>query len=148
TPSLLFATDCDHICSGMGNSRFRNESPKGNETVRSTILKLGSLAAASVLTLSACGARNSGGSSGDDSASAAGDRDWTACEPASDSEHLDSLDPDADNNATFAVFSGWDGTYASVYTLTNLLERAGYTAATQELEAGPAYQAVSVGDID
>ena len=132
----------------MGNSRFRNESPKWNETVRSTILKLGSLAAASVLTLSACGVSNSGGSSGDDSASAAGDSDWTACEPGSDSEDLDSLDPDDDKNVTFAVFNGWDETYASVYTLTNLLERDGYTVDIQELEAGPAYQAVSVGDID
>src|SRR5699024_6604881 len=110
----------------MGNSRFRNESPKGNEMVRSTILKLGSLAAAS----------------------AAGDRYCTACEPVSDTEDLASLDPDDDKNVTFAVSNGWDETYGSFYTLTNLLERDGYTVDIQELEAGPAYQAVSVGDID
>src|SRR5699024_5418598 len=98
----------------MVNSRFRNESPKWNETVRSTILKLGSLAADSVLNHSACGVSNRGGSTGDVSASAAGDRDWTACEPGSDSEDLDSLDPDDDKNVTFAVFNGWDETYASV----------------------------------
>src|SRR5699024_12640230 len=97
----------------MGNSRFRNESPKGNETVRSTIVKLGSLAAASVLTLSACGVSNSGGSSGDDSGSAAGDRDWTAYEPGSDSEELDSLDPDDDKNVSFAIFNGWGETEGS-----------------------------------
>ncbi|WP_209324264.1 glycine betaine ABC transporter substrate-binding protein [Brevibacterium renqingii] len=116
--------------------------------VRSTILKAGSLIAASLLTLSACGVSNSGGGEGDSADSTAGDKDWTACEPGSDSEDLDSLDPDDDKNVTFAVFNGWDETYASVYTLTNLLERDGYTVEIKELEAGPAYQAVAVGDVD
>src|SRR5699024_3217170 len=94
------------------------------------------------------GVVNNAGASEDHSASAACARDWTACEPGSDSEDLDSLDPDDDKNVTFAVFNGWDETYASVYTLPNLLERDGYTVDIQELEAGRAYQAVSVGDID
>src|SRR5699024_12656447 len=128
--------------------RVRRTAAQGSDTARCALLKLGALSAASVRPRSAGGVRNSGGSSGDDSASAAGDRDWPACEPGSDSEDLDSLDPDDDKNVTFAVFNGWDETYASVYTLTNLLERDGYTVDIQELEAGPAYQAVSVGDID
>lgn len=114
---------------------------------RSSTLKLGAAIAAVLLTLSACGASNSGGSGSDDD-TAAGDRDWTDCRPGSESGDLDSLEPDDDKTVDFAVFNGWDETYASVYVLKNLLERDGYTINIKELEAGPAYQAVAKGDID
>lgn len=114
---------------------------------RSSTLKLGTAIAAVLLTLSACGASNSGGSGSDDD-TAAGDRDWTDCRPGSESGDLDSLEPDDDKTVDFAVFNGWDETYASVYVLKNLLERDGYTINIKELEAGPAYQAVAKGDID
>jgi glycine betaine/proline transport system substrate-binding protein len=114
---------------------------------RSTTMKISSLLAAVMLTLSACGASNSGGS-GSDTDSTAGDKDWTDCKPGSAGKDLDSLDPDDDKTVNFAVFNGWDETYASVYVLKNLLERDGYTINIKELEAGPAYQAVAKGDID
>lgn len=115
---------------------------------RSTPMKLASLMAATLLGLSACGATNSGGGSGGDSDAEASDRDWTACQPGSEAEDLDSLDPDDDKTVHFAVFNGWDETYASVHVLKNLLERDGYTINIKELEAGPAYQAVAKGDVD
>lgn len=115
---------------------------------RSTTMKFSGLIAAALLALSGCGVSNSGGGSGGDADSTASDKDWTGCEPGSESGDLDSLDHDKDKTVNFAVFNGWDETYASVYVLKNLLERDGYTINVKELEAGPAYQAVAKGDID
>ncbi|SMX83040.1 glycine betaine/proline transport system substrate-binding protein [Brevibacterium sp. 239c] len=111
-------------------------------------LRFGGIAAAAVLMMSACGASNSGGGYGDDNDSAAGDKDWSKCAPGADGADLESLEADDDKKVKFAVFNGWDETFASVYTIKNLLEQDGYEVEVQELEAGPAYSAVGRGDID
>lgn len=111
-------------------------------------MRIGGIAAVAVLMMSACGVSNSGGGSTDDSDSAAADMDWSKCAPGAAGADLDSLEVDEDKNVKFAVFNGWDETYASVYTIKNLLEQDGYNVEVQELEAGPAYNGVATGDID
>lgn len=111
-------------------------------------VRFGGIAAAAMLTLSACGASNSGGGSSDGSDSAAAEMDWSKCEPGTAGTDLDSLEVDENKKVSFAVFNGWDETFASVYTVKNLLEKDGYDVEVQELEAGPAYSAVAQGDVD
>ena len=113
----------------------------------SRLTKLGGILAASALVLSACGASNSGGESSGDSTEAGGDKDWADCTPGDGSKDASDLTDD-DKNVSFAVFNGWDESYATTYLIKNVLEEDGYTVETEELDAGPAYTGITKGDVD
>ncbi|SMX83030.1 MULTISPECIES: glycine betaine ABC transporter substrate-binding protein [unclassified Brevibacterium] len=112
----------------------------------SRLIKLGGVLAASALALTACGASNSGGAGGEETKSAS-DKDWANCTPGDGSKDASDLTDD-DKDVSFAVFNGWDESYATTYLIKNVLEADGYKVKTQELDAGPAYTGITQGDVD
>lgn len=108
-------------------------------------MALTALFGAAAMTLSACGASNTGGGSGD-SSSAAGpsaniDQKWANCDPASGTKDTSSMDADSKKDITIGAFNGWDESFATAHLLKYVLGKDGYNVKVEGFDAGPATQA-------
>ncbi|ALN14064.1 glycine betaine ABC transporter substrate-binding protein [Acidipropionibacterium acidipropionici] len=120
--------------------------------IRKKLVALTALFGAAAMTLSACGASNTGGGSGD-SSSAAGpsaniDQKWANCDPASGAKDTSSMDADSKKDITIGAFNGWDESFATAHLLKYVLDKDGYNVKVEGLDAGPGYTGLAGGDID
>ncbi|WP_026077343.1 glycine betaine ABC transporter substrate-binding protein [Brevibacterium senegalense] len=104
-------------------------------------------AAIVALGVSACGATDAdaGGDATDEAA--VGETDWSACTPGEESAEVD-LSGAEDKDIKIGAFNGWDESYAAAYITKYALEQDGYSVSVESFDAGPAFTAVSQGDID
>lgn len=109
-----------------------------------------SVALATALVLTGCGASNEGG--GDDSEAApktdASDSKWADCDMNEGVAATSSVDQGVDKEISIAAFNGWDESFATAHLLKAVLEQDGFTVTIKALDAGPAYTAVAQGDVD
>lgn len=120
--------------------------------VRKKLVALAAALAAGALTLSACGATNSGSgqASSEPSPSISIDAKWSKCVPGSGSKDVTGMkaSDDQDKNIVIAAFNGWDESFAQAHLLKYVLDKDGYTATVKAFDAGPAYVGAVKGDID
>ncbi|AXE39687.1 glycine betaine ABC transporter substrate-binding protein [Acidipropionibacterium virtanenii] len=118
--------------------------------VRKKLLALTALLSAGALALSACGASNSGGGSGEASGTAAAtpDQKWADCKPSDGAKDTSSMDADSKKDITIGAFNGWDESFATAGLIKNVLEKDGYKVTIKGFDAGPGYTGVAGGDID
>jgi glycine betaine/proline transport system substrate-binding protein len=109
-------------------------------------MALGS-AAVVALGVSACGATGAEPAEGGSEEAAAGDTDWSDCTPGEESAQVD-LAAEEDKEITIGAFNGWDESYAAAHITKYALEQDGFTVNVESFDAGPAFTAVSQGDID
>lgn len=76
-----------------------------------------------------------------------GDTDWSDCTPGEESAGVD-LAAEEDKEITIGAFNGWDESYAAAHITKYALEQDGFTVNVESFDAGPAFTAVSEGDID
>jgi glycine betaine/proline transport system substrate-binding protein len=110
------------------------------------MMALGS-AAVVALGVSACGATGAEPAEGGSEEAAAGDTDWSDCTPGEESAQVD-LAAEEDKEITIGAFNGWDESYAAAHITKYALEQDGFTVNVESFDAGPAFTAVSQGDID
>ena len=108
--------------------------------------------AAGLLALTACGATDAGnggegGGGGEESAASEGETDWSDCTPGEESAEADTAS-DENKDITIGAFNGWDESFAAAHLTKHVLEEDGFTVAVEAFDAGPAFTAVSEGDID
>lgn len=115
-------------------------------TFRRVMAVAGSMSAVA-LVLSACGATDGGNQAVADDEAAAGGTDWSDCTPGQDSAEVDLAAQD-DREITIGAFNGWDESFAAAHLTKYALEEDGYTVTIESFDAGPAFTAVSEGDID
>ena len=104
-------------------------------------------ASAVAVVLSACGATDGGQQAGADDEVAAGEVDWSDCTPGEESAQVDLASQD-DKEITIGAFNGWDESYAAAHLTKYALEEDGFSVSVESFDAGPAFTAVSEGDID
>lgn len=103
--------------------------------------------AVAALGVSGCGATEAEPGEGPSAGAASGDTDWSDCTPGEESAEVD-LASEEDKEITIGAFNGWDESYAAAYITKYALEQDGFTVAVESFDAGPAFTAVSQGDID
>lgn len=111
---------------------------------------LASLATATALLLTGCGASNSGaGSDKDSGGDAAADSKWNKCDMTEGMKDVAEVSgEDKDKELTIGAFNGWDESFATAHLMKAVLEQDGYTVDIKAFDAAPGYTALSQGDVD
>lgn len=111
---------------------------------------LASLATATALVLTGCGASNEGGGDQESGGGAtdAAESPWADCDMTEGVADVSSVEHSADKNISIAAFNGWDESWATAHILKAVLGEEGYTVEIKALDAAPAYTAVAQGSVD
>lgn len=116
------------------------------------ILALVALLSAGAMTLSGCGASNSGGGSAagssSDEPSSNVDQKWANCKVTDGVKDSSSMDADSKKDITIGAFNGWDESFATAHLIKYELDKQGYNVTIKGFDAGPGYTGVADGDID
>lgn len=116
------------------------------------LLAVVALLSAGAMTLSACGASNSGGGSGEasstDNPSSNVDQKWANCKVTEGAKDASGLKADSKKDITIGAFNGWDESFATAHLLKYQLDKEGYNVTVKGFDAGPGYTGLANGDID